>query len=302
MSIKHRLVQRKSVWYYRRRVPPHLIPVIGKKFIQHSLKTKDLNEAAKRRTLADVEWDARFQEAEEAKENGTTVKTILPRSEALRIVREYLEAADKKFQIIEAKRDCLTEEQIRDIQIEDETYVQMFEDLSNPEAELQVGTEGYDLLQKHGIDPNLPTDEYAQFFEFVRRALLELHRRSAARHRQEFDKPFFDHLFGPEGHPAKSAKDMTFGKLCDQYFESFVTDAPNKKVSQQRIDQVDARLKLIREIISKDTMVGTIDYDQCLAFRSTLAQVPTNRMKIYPGVPLQEVIKRADKKGRPRLT
>ena len=115
VSIKHRLTKRKGVWYYRRRVPLHLVPVFNKKFIQYSLKTKDLNEAAKRRTLADVEWDAQFDKALEENEPGVNFKTTLSQSEALKIVRDYLETADHKWKIQEAKHGLLTEEQKKDI-------------------------------------------------------------------------------------------------------------------------------------------------------------------------------------------
>ena len=301
VSIKHRLTKRKGVWYYRRRVPLHLVPVFNKKFIQYSLKTKDLNEAAKRRTLADVEWDAQFDKALEENEPGANFKTTLSQSEALKIVRDYLEAADHKWKIQEAKHGLLTEEQKKDIEIELGMSEQMLADPTNPEADVLVGTDGHKLLDEYGYKLKPTTDDHAQFFEFMRRALLELYRRSLSRHHQDFSKPFFDHLFGPETHPTISTQDMTFGKLCDQYFESVVTDASNKKVSQQRLDQVGSRLKLIREIIPEDTPVYAIDYDQCLAFRETLTQVPANRTKIYPGVPLQETIERADKEGRPLL-
>ena len=40
MAESHHLVCRKGVWYYRRRVPEHLVKAIGKTVIQHSLDTK----------------------------------------------------------------------------------------------------------------------------------------------------------------------------------------------------------------------------------------------------------------------
>ena len=113
---KHHLTSRKGVWYYRRRVPPHLIPVIDKKVIQFSLKTKDLNAATKRRPFEDIKWDAIFHDAEEAKKNGSPATATLSRSDALRIVREYVDAEDKKFQINEAKTGPVTEEQKKDIE------------------------------------------------------------------------------------------------------------------------------------------------------------------------------------------
>jgi hypothetical protein len=55
-----RLLRRNGVYYYRRRVPLHLVEKFGKKVVQASLHTTSLKEAKKRRTLRDLEWDAKF--------------------------------------------------------------------------------------------------------------------------------------------------------------------------------------------------------------------------------------------------
>ena len=60
VSGNQRLLRRKGVYYYRRRVPQDLVKKIGKKFVQHSLNTTSLAEAKKLRALKDLEWDARF--------------------------------------------------------------------------------------------------------------------------------------------------------------------------------------------------------------------------------------------------
>lgn len=301
MPKNHRLFQRNGVWYYRRRVPVHLVPVIGCKVIQYSLMTTDRKEATKLRSLAEVESDARFENAQKKQKAGNSSKTALSRSEATRIVRSYLDAMDLKFQTDEAKAGPRTDEQEKDLEFELGFSQQMYEDRNDPEGALLVGADSYKLLAEHGIELKPSTDEYAQFIEFMRRANVELYRRSSARHRQDFSKPYFDDLFGPRDFPPTSGQGMTFGELCDQYFEWEVAEAANKKVSQQRIDQIRSRLKLIREIIPESTSVSTIDYDLCLEFRSTLTQVPINRTKIYSGIPLQEAIERANAEGRPRL-
>ncbi len=54
------LQRRNGVYYYRRRVPFHLVAKFGKKFVQFSLHTNNLKEAKSLRTLRDLEWDAKF--------------------------------------------------------------------------------------------------------------------------------------------------------------------------------------------------------------------------------------------------
>jgi hypothetical protein len=55
------LLRRSGVYYYRRRVPLSLVEKIGKKVIQHSLETSSFKDAKKRRTMCDLQWDARFE-------------------------------------------------------------------------------------------------------------------------------------------------------------------------------------------------------------------------------------------------
>jgi hypothetical protein len=61
-----RLLRRSGVYYYRRRVPAHLVKRIGKSVVQVSLQTTTIKEAKRLRTLNDLEWDARFAAAEES--------------------------------------------------------------------------------------------------------------------------------------------------------------------------------------------------------------------------------------------
>ncbi|MCC5961033.1 MAG: hypothetical protein JJU08_17005 [Rhodobacteraceae bacterium] len=55
---------RSGTWYYVRRVPKLLVPIIGKEFIKHSLNTKDKAQAKKLRPLEDMRADAQFVAAE----------------------------------------------------------------------------------------------------------------------------------------------------------------------------------------------------------------------------------------------
>lgn len=312
----HHLKNRDGVYYYRRRVPKQIVPVIGRKMIQVSLKTKDWKKASKLRTLCDLEWDAKFQEAFNSldlgslpgdQDSGTSqtepsITTTLSYDEALRIVREDLEAADAKLKLIEANNTGVTKEELRDSRIENETFVQILEDLSDPEANLMVGTDGHRLLRNHKIELDPSSEDHAQFFELMRRALLEYYGRAAARSRQDHSKPFIDHLFDPNLGIEPQTEEITFGELCDQYFDVFKSDAVSKSVSHKRIDKVGSQIGLIREIIRADTSVSGIDYDRCLEFRATLAMVPKNRTKFYPGVILDEAIKRGKKDNRPLMS
>src|SRR3546814_21157419 len=58
------LQKRGDTWHYYRRVPAHLVPFIGKRFIKRSLGVTGRAEAKKLRTIEDLKTDALFAVAE----------------------------------------------------------------------------------------------------------------------------------------------------------------------------------------------------------------------------------------------
>jgi hypothetical protein len=95
MSDTYRLVARKGTWYYRRRVPDHLRVAVGRDVIQVSLGTKHKADAKRRRTIQDLEWDARF-EALEQQGTDLTVKTSTTAIPLEDVVRDYVQRMDRK--------------------------------------------------------------------------------------------------------------------------------------------------------------------------------------------------------------
>jgi len=64
VAATHHLLCRSGIWQFVRRVPAHLVPVIGKAFIRRSLKTRDKAEAIRLRPVAELEADALIAQAE----------------------------------------------------------------------------------------------------------------------------------------------------------------------------------------------------------------------------------------------
>ena len=98
-----RLQHRNGVYYYRRRVPLPLVARIGKKVVQVSLHTTNLKEAKKRRTLRDLEWDAKFAACSSPANGGdgpavptTSLGQPLSESELLQLVRDYVARQDRR--------------------------------------------------------------------------------------------------------------------------------------------------------------------------------------------------------------
>lgn len=62
----HHLQKHGETWYFVRRVPRHLVPVIGRAFVKKSLGTPDLKAAKATRNAQEVAAGALFAGAEMA--------------------------------------------------------------------------------------------------------------------------------------------------------------------------------------------------------------------------------------------
>ena len=297
-----RLLRRNSVYYYRRRVPLHLVKEIGKQFIQHSLNTTSLAQAKKLRALKDLEWDVRFdglQKDANPWPNSTNSQhsvnsTQLSEGDLLRLVREYVERKDEEFRKSFAGHPPESEREKAEMSMEAKLDAQIIRDRDDPQADQWVYSTGKEILQAAGKSIDDPALPHAAFAEWVRRGLLELDKRSLARLADDHGHAFFDQLFNPSRPPQ-----VSFGELADQYLQLTEEDAETNRLSQKGIDRQHATLALIREIVGDSTPVDAIDYDTCLRVRSTLARIPANRTKTYGTRPLDEAIERAAAENKP---
>ena len=141
VSKERYLYDRDGVFYYRRRVPLKLVSIIQGKYISkkdhiigYSLGTSDLTEAKKRRDLANLKWGEQFKKASEALLSGEIYTPTLSREDALKLVRDFIQETDLKFQKDEAKRGLISDEIKRDIEIDLGISEQTLADPSNEEG------------------------------------------------------------------------------------------------------------------------------------------------------------------------
>ena len=302
MSGHHHLLRRGGVYYYRRRVPVHLIQAIGKKFIQLSLDTTKLKEARKLRVAKDLEWDARFDalgngpDSVRSPDNGTKIAVNGPswsERELAELVRDYVERLDERFRVRLLNDPPESEEQKEEMRVEAQFESQIIRDRNHPDGHRSVYLAGKEILGSAVDDATLPQE----FWELVRRALLELSRRSLAQLDDDHQRAFFDQLF----HPARPPE-VSFGELAEQFLDHAAEEAAANRTSQKWIDKQRAILSLLREIIGDKTTVHNIDHDTCLRVRSMLARTPANRTKIYGVLPLDRAIERAAAEQRNLLS
>jgi integrase len=301
-----RLLRRKGTYYYRRRVPVHLVERIGKRVIQVSLHTTNFKQAKKLRTLRDLEWDAQFEAAdpsafageEECLGSGPAAPCQpLPKTELVELVRDYVERHDRQAEKRDASCYPETAAERAGMRMEAELEAQILRGRDHPQTQQWLYMAGKEVLKpidKSLDDPDVPGEALA---ELVRRALLELNRRHLARLADDHGHTFFDQLFNP-GRPAK----VTFGELAEQWLRLTEEEAAINAHSQKGVDRQRATLGLIREIVGDKSFVEAIDYDACLRVRSILAHLPANRTKLYGNLPIDQAIKRAAKEEKPLLS
>jgi hypothetical protein len=299
-----RLLRRNNgIYYYRRRVPLQLVATFGKKFVQVSLHTTSLKEAKKRRTLRDLEWDAKFAACSSPANGGdgpakqtTSLGQPLSEGELLHLVRDYVAHQDQRARKRETVDYPENPAQRAEMTIEAEVENQTLQTRDNAQAQQWIYLAGQEALRAAGSSfehPDIPGEALA---ELIRRALLELTRRRHARLADDHSRSFFDQLFDP-GRPAK----VTFGKLAEQHLRLVEEDAAINGLGAKGLDRQRATIALIREIVGDATPVDAVDYDACLRVRTVLARLPANRTKLYGNLPIDQAIARAEKEGKPLL-
>jgi hypothetical protein len=297
------LQRRNGVYYYRRRVPLQLVAKFGQKVVQVSLHTTSLKEATQRRTLLDLEWDAKFAACSSPSNGGdapavqTSALTLpLPETELVQLVRDYVAWRDQLARKRE-ETDCPENPAQRaEMAIEDEFESQILQSREHPQTQQWIYLAGQEALKAIGRsfeDPAVPGEALA---ELVRRALLELTRRRHARLADDHRRTFFDVLFDP-----RRPIEMTFGKLAEQHLRLVEEDAAINDLGAKGLDRQRATIALIREIVGDETPVDVVDYDACLRVRTVLARLPANRTKLYGDLPLDQAIARAEKEAKPLL-
>jgi integrase len=298
-----RLQRRNGVYYYRRRVPLHLVAKFGKKVVQVSLHTNNPKEAKKLRTLRDLEWDAKFAACSSPSNggDGPAVQTSalaqpLSETELVHLVRDYVARRDqlaRKRQVTDYPENPA---QRAEMTIEAEVESQILTSRDHPQAQQWIYLAGQEALKPAGKsfdDPAVPGEALAAL---VRRALLELTRRRHARLADDHSCSFFDQLFDPS-RPART----TFGKLAEQHLRIIEEDGAINALGAKGLDRQRATIALVREIVGDETPVDGVDYDACLRVRTVLARLPANRTKLYGDLPIDQAIAQAEKEGKALL-
>lgn len=294
MHDQNHLLRRKAVYYYRRRVPSDLIEVAGKDVIQFSLKTREKSEAKRLCRLEDVRWDQKFEALRRGGEQQVHTVSSVRHAGLVSLIQDYVSKADAEYGIVEPSG---VPAERHDQMLEVRQMIALLEDPASEQAKERIGLLVDRLLVENHLVNKLDQDRFTDFWHLSRRALLELYRRDKARLESDFSQQSFDVLFGGKGSETTDQPSLQFAHLADDYLAEYRKTAVAKRIDQKRLNKVAASVAVIKHLVGRERSLQEINYDACRAFRNTLAEVPTNAAKHYPGLPLQEAISAAKKDG-----
>lgn len=278
---------------------------MGKSVIQFSLRTSNKAEAKKLREAWDVRLSAEFERADKTTNADIERQGIGPRENsdplsepfAIRLVRDYVERLDRRFQDRLASDGPESEEQRGEMIADVEYGVQILKNRDDPRGPERVQAVAEKLLIQAGRTLEDGGMSSVAFDALVQRGLLEVDFRKLARLADDHSRRSLDPLFDPSAPPP-----LTFAELADQYWLLAADEAAASGTSQKSVDRQRANIALLRQLVGDATLVSALDYDACLALRSLLARVPANLTKTYGGLSLQDAIQRAEAAGRPGLS
>jgi integrase len=292
------LQYRKGTYYYRRKVPGHLVAKVGKPVIQFSLETKNLTEARKKRDHQNVLYNEVFDQAEYADAPASSI-AAQPRVSAARLeeaVRRYVASKHEGFQSWRIQTRP-TGDELSDSIEDTEIQLEILTNADDPRSDEQIYFGGEKILASFGLAwDDVPKDKASNFAELVRRGLIEIVRRELDTFAAKFERRFHDNVFDPSRKPS-----LLFDELADEYQRNTIEEARANKRSEKWIDKTIAHVAFAKEVIGDKKLVEQIDYDECLRFRNLLAKVPNNKNKLHPDLSLEEASERGRHDGKSPL-
>ncbi|MCE8510993.1 site-specific integrase [Ruegeria pomeroyi] len=295
MAETHHLQKRGQTWHYYRRVPTVLVPVVGKTFVKKSLGTSDLKEAKILRNALNVQIDAEFAAAE-AQGDGAPPPAPVSLAMLTEHLRQHIAGLDQRSAARLVSDPPETETEKAEMKQDAEIGLGVLKNRDDPRGDEWVASVFDKVTAQAGASLS-DKEVVSGFAEIVRRGLMELQHRKLDRLQDDHGAGPHDPLFDAKKPPA-----MTFGDLCDVYWNVRSAELAANQTNEKRGDRIAGEIALLREALGKDTPLTEITYDRIQEFRALIARVPTNRNKIFPGLTLQQQIDRAEKAGKNTLS
>lgn len=328
------LVLREGVYYYRRRVPSELRAAYGAPEVGGSLFTSDFREAVIAWSEQNANWDGVFDDLRRGlgvRDREPELKALeqqpplrVRRGERLRAIRrrkgnhEGLRPLDADAALRLARVWFSLESDMRlfsplpenvEEAIADRAQeVALFEhDASSPPALQSIQSAADLLLEEHRYGGFPGEAAYERLCEYLGRAMLEVARLDLDRQRRDFRRKGYDHLFlndaavSPQGVSVAQtvAGGVTVKEACDQFRVAQIDE--RRDLKKRSKDKAKTGLDLVVEFFGADTLLASIDIEQCEAYQTFLRGLPPNSSKVRNGRSLREIAETAAKRGEQGL-
>ncbi len=294
------LQKRGDVWHYYRRVPKHLVQVLGKGFIKRSLGVTSRSEAKRLRAIEDVKTDALFASLERQVSLTKSKPSSDHREISLQMLTEHVRMTVRDLDKKNADR-FLTEppadkDELRELSRNASIELGILTNIDDPRREEWISLAMQRFSGEVGA-LDLAPEIHDKFYDIVRRGLIELQRRKVDRYSDLHDKQYHDQLFSPQARAS-----VSFRELAKSFVREKEIEFTANEVSQKRLDKIKAIAQTLREIVGDNKLVSEIDDDTIQHVRIILSKVPTNRNKRFREMPLLEAIEQSEKQNGPVLS
>ena len=269
---------RDGVWHFRMRVPAELRPIVGKREIKRSLRTRDQKDAKRLLPLEMLKARAALDEARRklaVAERPPAVAEASPALQATVGEDELWGLMPRWFVRTQQHDGRLSAADIDQRALDEElTYV-----LDWDHAEPSTRQAARKILDEQGINLSPASPDFRRLQDLLQEANVERQKRLMARFSGRSD------LALNPGLAALTARSEFAEVRCvtlAQLIERFSTEPSQVALAPKTATKRDAQYRLFKEYFGATTRVDRIDRDQMRAFRDDLGRLPANAKQRFP--------------------
>lgn len=291
-----RLYRRGNRYYLRAKVPVDLQTSLKRKEVKHALKTSDYREALRIVKFESIKVDAIFDEARQKLHERAKHVEKLSEAQALQLItRWFLNIEQKSEDWYDSQFERLSDHDKQDIlenlRLDESIYSGANKAYSGNGGDGKIELQS--ILCKNGVSIEAGTPLFERMSALVRKARVENTRRNMERLigdvPREHDERVWQHITQVTEHAPKTTA-ITLGEMLERHRNELIKG----KRSEATIRAYQMPVRILEEIIGKDTSLDSITRDHMEKIRDVLKEIPVNSKQRYSGKTLLEAIGEAN--------
>lgn len=289
---------RDGMWHFRMRVPAELRPVVGKREIKRSLRTRDQKDAKRLLPLEMLKARAALDEARRKlaiAERPPHVAEPSPALQASLGEDELWGLMSRWFVRTQQQDGTLTAADIDQRVLDEElTYV-----LDWDHAEPSTRQAARKLLDDQGINLSPTSPDFRRLQELIQEANVERQKRLLARFSARSDLALNPALAAlTVRSEIAEVRPVTLAQLI----ERFSTEPSQVALAPKTAAKREAQYRLFKDYFGATTRVDRIDRDQMRSFRDDLGRLPANAKQRFPKLSVRKLLELSEEKRKPLLS